>query len=247
MLKRANLAIETDKMEEDGEQRGSKTNRLNSGYKGKGGRGAAAGAGTGSRSSKGGPRTAREEINGDEFEIKSNDPGLKKLLTVMLKQQLKTCQDMRKVKHSVFDAFHCRCDHPVIKAIQKEREMYVQFQQASEKDTQLEYGPGIPMFYELVRQLALQDIGAANKKEIAKIIERFDRTDEHLEEVISGVYLEKMKEATMVRLLIGMQHFDQRRAIVQSMKQMEFKHMPGCPPPGYMENQLSAALEHLAL
>ena len=79
------------------------------------------------------------------------------------------------------------------------------------------------------------------------MIERIDHTDEHPEEVISGVYLE-MKEATVVRLLIGMQQFDQRRIFVQSMKQMmEFKHIPGCQPPGYVENQLSAALEHLAL
>jgi hypothetical protein len=246
LLKRANL--EVDGMDEDGGHRGQKTGRMNQGSKG--GKGVQAAAGEASRSSRPGrtvrPSPARQEINGEEFEIKTNDPGLKKLLSVMLKQQLKTCQDMRKVKHSVFDAFHCRIDHPLIKAIQKEREMYVQYQQASDRDSQLEYGPGIPMFNELLRQLATQEVGAANRVKITKLIEQFN-TEENLEETISGVYLEKMKEATMIRVLIGMQHFGQRKFIVQSMKQLEFKHLLGCPPPGYMENQLSAALENISL
>ena len=240
MLKRNNMDTGDD-------DRGTKTGRT---AMGKGGASQQQGSGAASASQGRTHRQksqARQQHNGDEFEIKTNDPGLKKLLVVMLKQQLKTTQDMRKVKHSVFDAFHGRIEHPLLKAIGKERERYVQFQQAMDKDQQLEYGPGVPMFKELLRNVVTMDIGAANKKELEKLRDQLEQADENLEEMFSGMYFEKMKEATMVRILIGMQHLPQRRIIIQSLKQLDFKHMAGCPPPGYMENQLSAALEQLEL
>ena len=128
--------------------------------------------------------------------------------------------------------------------IKKEKEMYVLVQQARERHNQLEYGPGIPTIQEESCLLAFLDVRAASKKEMTRMIEKLSDNEEYLEELISGVYIE---EATIIRPLIGMQHFDQRKLIVQSMKQLDFKHMPGCPPPGYMENQLSSALENLSL
>ncbi len=79
--------------------------------------------------------------------------------------------------------------------------------------------------------MATADRGAADKIERQKIADTVEQVEEagELEEEMPGVYLEKMKDATMIRWLIGNRHLPHRKFIVQSMKQLECKHMLACP------------------
>jgi hypothetical protein len=169
-----------------------------------------------------------------------------KFLSSLAKQTLKNTQDLRKIKNTIFDTFHCKVDHLLVTSVQEERAKYVKHQQSVAHSDRLEFGPSVPMMRILLEVLKEADIGAANRTTMVKLAEDCQAAAAtELEESLGGLYIEKCKEPTMIKLLIGMQHLPHRLVIIQSMKQLGFKHMTGSPPPGFLENQLSDFLQSL--
>ena len=75
----------------------------------------------------------------------------------------------------------------------------------------------------------------------------FDMEMAHLEEVVGGVYLEKMADPELVRVLLALQNPErgERRLITESMKQINAVHKSSQAPAGYMERQTQACIERM--
>lgn len=195
----------------------------------------------------GGPPGSRGQRGGagrgGRVEPDVRDEGLRQTLSVLIKQSFKNTQDMRMVKPAVLDCFIGTKVHPVIKAIEKEKQGYIDRQL---EGIELPCSPHPYMFFAFLATLAEQNIGQANQKAMRDVITQIEKIEmTELEKQINGVYIEKTYNPDHVKLWLGLGKFNGRDVVVHALKQIEFSHKTSRPPAGWMEETLANALEKL--
>ena len=64
-----------------------------------------------------------------------------------------------------------------------------------------------------------------------------------LELLVAGVYMEKMQDPQLIKLVIMMHSWPGRFVLINAFKQIDFVHKASRAPAGYMENYLSAVID----
>ena len=215
----------------DGDDRETKTQKGPDGGKGAG-------------SSRGAPRRgAGGRHKNDNGRINIQDKNVKQVFAMMAKQTLQNTQQLRQIRPAVFDMFMIKKAHNVFINLEQEREKYVQMQKSEDR---VEFSPTPYLLVVLIDSLANEQVGQANQRALNEESTRLDTADlGEIENMVTGIYWEKVYDKDMVRLLLGMTHYHLRTTVISALKQLEFKHLVSRAPPGYMENRLGQMLEDL--
>ena len=149
------------------------------------------------------------------------------------------------MKPAILDSFHCKSDSQVCISVEEEHEDYVD---RVKSGAEMEGSPHGYKFLAFLAALKEMPIGLANQTKMKEMEARFfDMEMFQVETYVAGVYLERMADPDLVRLLIQMQNLDpsDRRLIIDSMKQINCTHLPSQAPAGYMERQIQNCIEQL--
>ena len=134
-------------------------------------------------------------------------------------------------------------DDPAIEAPEAEKKQAIEAQKQGliQSDHFMAY-----LVLAFLASISSRDIGQKNKTTMEAMMTELWGLDVCVvAELFPGIYLEKVFDGDKIRVLLPLNHCPQRAVIVSSMKQLDFAHKLGRPSPGYMEQQLSRALQNL--
>ena len=188
------------------------------------------------------------------------DPNLRNLLITLLRQTCANTNKLRLHQSAAMDTLIADAKSKLDKALQEELELFKdhveQLGAKGAKDELRALGPPTAgMVVAMVEAIMQMDVGGAAKKELADWLAKVQPEEgeptvskEDIEDEVSFVRLEKCHDKDKVQILIGMNGWSLRSAVLRAVRaEGSIQICRGPPPSGWMEDELSSWLEALEL
>lgn len=113
----------------------------------------------------------------------------------------------------------------------------------------MEATPNAYKWLAFLGEVMAQPVGQANQTNLRELEAKyFDMGLQEVDMMVAGVYMEKMADPELVRVLLSMDKIpsEERIPIIKSMAQLDIVHKPSQAPAGFMERFIQGNVEKLS-